>query len=135
MTDPSPSPALFDVTASAPARLPGRLQRVALEHLELAPNRRRDIDPEGIERLAGMLCRTGQLVPCIGHRPDPASPRTILYAGQRRRPAARASHTLAGHGALAGLAPVASLVVLLLDHAPGPEENRIIHAHQRGREQ
>ena len=66
-----PDPALFDVTTVTSARVGGVLERVALEHLTLAPNQRRHVAQEGIERLAGMLCRTGQLVPCIGHRPDP----------------------------------------------------------------
>ncbi|MEA2310323.1 MAG: hypothetical protein QOE28_291, partial [Solirubrobacteraceae bacterium] len=73
MPDPTPTPALFDLSAAAPERLDARLVRVPLEALELAPNQRREIPAEGIERLAGMLCRTGQLVPCIGHRPDPDS--------------------------------------------------------------
>src|SRR4051794_37220389 len=138
MTDPTPSassPALFDVTADAPARLPGRLERIPLDALELASNQRREIDPVGIERLAGLLCRTGQLVPCIGHRPDPERPRTVLYAGQRRLLAARASRRLAGHGELAGLAPVASLIGLLLDHAPGAGEIRRIQAQENCREE
>jgi hypothetical protein len=59
-------------------------------------NARRDISREGIERLAGMLMRTGQLVPCIGHRPDPGQPRTVIYDGQRRVLAAIASAKLAG---------------------------------------
>ena len=32
------SPALFDVTAAAPAHVNGRTERIALEQLELAPN-------------------------------------------------------------------------------------------------
>ena len=78
------------------------LERVALEHLTLAPNQRRHVAQEGIERLAGMLCRTGQLVPCIGHRPDPDKPDVVLYAGQRRLLAAQASHQLAGGDGLRG---------------------------------
>jgi hypothetical protein len=66
-----PSPALFDVTAIAKKSVEGSLERFALEQIELAPNARRDISNEGIDRLAAMLMRTGQLVPCIGHRPDP----------------------------------------------------------------
>ena len=79
-----PCPALFDVTTVAKTPPDGRIERVALDALELAPNARREISREGIERLAGMLMRTGQLVPCIGHRPDPAQPRTVIYDGQRR---------------------------------------------------
>ena len=51
------------------------------KELELAPNARREISQEGIERLAAMLCRTGQLIPCIGHRPDPANTTVLLYDG------------------------------------------------------
>ncbi len=69
-----PSPALFDVTTVAKAPVEGNIERVELEALELAPNARREISRDGIERLAGMLMRTGQLVPCIGHRPDPRNP-------------------------------------------------------------
>ena len=72
----------------------GSIERVELGALELAPNARREISREGIERLAGMLMRTGQLVPCIGHRPDPAKPGTVIYDGQRqlpRRPGERTS--------------------------------------------
>ena len=63
-----PSPALFDVTSVARKGVEGHIVRASLEEIELAPNARREISPDGIERLAGMLCRTGQLVPCIGHR-------------------------------------------------------------------
>jgi hypothetical protein len=129
-----PEPALFDVTTVAPARADGTLERVALEHLQLAPNQRRQIARDGIERLAGMLCRTGQLVPCIGHRPDPARPLVVLYAGQRRLLAARASHQLAGSDGFEGLAPVRSLIVLLLDHAPAVDEIRRIQAQENQRE-
>ena len=82
-----PDPALFDVTTVAAQRVGGTLERVALEHLELAPNQRRDIAPESIETLAAMLARTGQLVPCIGYRPDPDDPKVVLL--RRPAPAAR----------------------------------------------
>ena len=48
-----PLPALFDVTTVAETPPEGRIERVALDALELAPNARRDISREGIERLAG----------------------------------------------------------------------------------
>jgi hypothetical protein len=129
-----PDPALFDVTTVAEARPGGTLERVALEHLTLASNQRRQIAQEGIERLAAMLCRTGQLVPCIGHRPDPTKPDVVLYAGQRRLLAAQASHELAERGGFEGLSPVRSLLVLLLDHAPTPDEIRRIQAQENQRE-
>jgi hypothetical protein len=66
---PPPATALFDVTTSASAEPAGMLSRVPLDHLELAPNARREIAPEGIERLARMLMTMGQLVPCIGTAP------------------------------------------------------------------
>jgi hypothetical protein len=64
-----PNPALFDVTTVAKAPVEGSIERVELEALELAPNARREISRDGIERLAGMLMRTGQLVPCMATDP------------------------------------------------------------------
>src|SRR5450755_4772446 len=90
-----PCPALFDVTTVAKTPPDGRIERVALDALELAPTARREISREGIERLAGMLMRTGQLVPCIGLRPDPNQPCIVIYDGQRRLLAARMSEELA----------------------------------------
>jgi hypothetical protein len=129
-----PSPVLFDVTAVSAQRAGGTLERVPLENLELAPNKRRDISPESIRTLAGMLMRTGQLVPCIGYRPRPDEPRVVLCAGQRRLLAARASHELAGTPEFEGLAPIAGLIVLLLDHEPGEDEIRRIQAQENARE-
>src|SRR3954451_13299558 len=101
-----PDSALFDVPTVAAQRFGGTLERIALEHIELAPNKRRDIDPESIQTLAAMLARTGQLVPGIGYRPHANDPKVVLCAGQRRPPAPRASHTLAGTPGFEGLAPV-----------------------------
>jgi|GEM_PF-3168793 len=129
-----PCPALFDVTTVAKAPVEGQIQRIELDALELAPNARREISREGIERLAGMLMRTGQLVPCIGHRPDPGQPRTVIYDGQRRLLAAQASAELAGADGYEGLAPVKGLIVLLLDHAPAADEIRRIQAQANQRE-
>ena len=112
----------------------GRIEQIELDALELAPNARREISREGIERLAGMLMRTGQLVPCIGHRPDPSQPRTVIYDGQRRLLAAHASAQLAGTPGYEDLAPVKSLIVLLLDHEPGADEIRRIQAQANQRE-
>src|SRR3954454_15888921 len=92
---PLAAPALFDVSPPPPpppADPAGTLVRVALDDLELAPNARREIDPEGIERLAFMLMAKGQLVPCIGHRPTGC--KVTLFASQRRLLAARKSHEL-----------------------------------------
>ena len=129
-----PCPALFDVTTIAKTPPDGRIERVALDALELAANARREISREGIERLAAMLMRTGQLVPCIGHRPDPSQPRTVIYDGQRRLLAAHASAKLAGTEGYEDLAPVQSLIVLLLDHQPGADEIRRIQAQANQRE-
>ena len=129
-----PWPALFDVTTIAKTPPDGRIERVALDALELAANARREISREGIERLAAMLMRTGQLVPCIGHRPDPSQPRTVIYDGQRRLLAAIASAKLAGAEGYEDLAPVKSLIVLLLDHQPGADEIRRIQAQANQRE-
>jgi hypothetical protein len=129
-----PCPALFDVTTVAKTPPDGRIERVALDALELASNARREISREGIERLAGMLMRTGQLVPCIGHRPDSSQPQTVIYDGQRRLLAAIASAKLAGAEGYEDLAPVQSLIVLLLDHEPGADEIRRIQAQANQRE-
>ena len=110
------------------------LERVELERLKLAPNARRDISAEGIRRLAGMLMRTGQLVPCIGHRPD----RRQLHDRDLRRPATPARRAgkpaLAGNDGDEGLTPVQSLIVLLLDHEPSADEIRRIQAQANQRE-
>ena len=79
-----------------------------------------------------MLASTGQLTPCIGRRV--AEHRVMLYAGQRRLLAARASHELVGTPEFEGLAPVTSLIVLLLDHEPGDDEIRRIQAQENARE-
>ncbi|RKQ90849.1 hypothetical protein C8N24_0664 [Solirubrobacter pauli] len=125
---PTAAPSLFDVTTTAPADPAGTLVRVPLDDIRLAPNARHDIAPNGIERLARMLMSMGQLVPGIGHRP--AGQPVVLYAGQRRLLAARASHDLAVNG----LQPVRSLIVLLLDHAPSRDEIRRIQAQENQRE-
>src|SRR3954453_10513359 len=117
-----PAPALFDVTAVTATGIDGTLARVPLGELELGENPRKTISPEGIERLAGMLMRLGQLAPCLGWRPAPGEP-VRVYDGQRGLVAARASESLAGGAGFEGLAPVRSLVVLLLDHEPGREES------------
>jgi len=129
-----PCLALFDVTTVSKAPVEGQIQRIDLGALELAPNARREISREGIERLAGMLMRTGQLVPCIGHRPDLGRPRTVIYDGQRRLLAAIASAKLAGAEGYEDLAPVQSLIVLLLDHEPSADEIRRIQAQANQRE-
>ena len=129
-----PTPALFDVTGVAQSTVDGRLERVALEHLQLAPNPRKHTDPDGVRRLARMLAETGQLVPCIGRRPDPHDPAVVLFDGQRRLLAARASHELAGTDGFEALAPIHSLIVVLLDHDPTPDEIRRIQAQAAARE-
>jgi hypothetical protein len=132
VTDPNyPGAALFDVSSGPDCGpLDGMLERVALDRLELAPNPRRELEPEATERLALMLMRDGQLVPCIGRRSRPDGP-VLLYDGQRRLLAARASHELANG---AGLRPVSSLVVLLVDHEPTADELRRLQAQANRRE-
>ena len=130
-----PSPALFDVTTVAKAPVEGTIERVALDHLELAPNPRTHIPHDSIQSLAALLMRTGQLIPCIGHRPNPNEPTVLLYDGQRRLLAANASHQLAGSDGFEGLAPVRTLIVLLLDHQPTPNETRRIQAQANQREE
>jgi hypothetical protein len=128
-----PRPALFDVTI-ADSPIDRRIERIPLEEIELAPNARREIAQEGIERLAAMLCRTGQLIPCIGHRPSTDGP-VVVYDGQRRYRAAQVSHELAGSDGHQGLQPIRSLIVLLLDHEPSVDEIRRIQAQANQREQ
>ncbi|HEY2653237.1 MAG TPA: hypothetical protein VGI50_15030, partial [Solirubrobacteraceae bacterium] len=79
--------------------------------------------------------RTGQLIPCIGHRPDPEQPTVLVYDGQRRLLAAQASHEIAGTDGFELLAPVRILIVLLLDHEPAPDEIRRIQAQANQREE
>ena len=139
MPNPNPAllpyPALFDVTTVAKAPVEGTIERVALEDLELAPNPRTHISHDSIHSLAALLMRTGQLIPCIGHRPNPDQPTVLLYDGQRRLLAANASHQLAGTDGFEGLAPVRTLIVLLLDHQPTLDETRRIQAQANQREQ
>ncbi len=122
-----PSPALFDVTSVAGKGVEGSVVRASLEQIERAPNARREISAEGIDRLSAMLCRTGQLVPCIGHRAGEHEP-VVIYDGQRRYLAAVKSHELCGTEGYEELEPVSSLIVLLLDHEPSPEEVRRIQS-------
>ncbi len=129
-----PSPALFDVTTVKQTSAEGTIARVALEHLQVAPNPRTDISQDSIATLAGLLMRTGQLIPCIGHRRDPDQPTVIIYDGQRRLLAARTSQQLAGTDGYEGLAAVQSLIVLLVDHAPSDDEIRRIQAQANQRE-
>jgi hypothetical protein len=124
--------ALFDAVDLVRHPVPGLIERVPLDQLELAPNHRKAIDQEGIHCLALMLASTGQLTPCIGRRM--ADDRVIIYAGQRRLLAARASHQLAATPDFDGLAPVTSLIVLLLDHEPSEDEIRRIQAQENARE-
>ncbi len=128
-----PRPALFDVTI-ADSPIDRRIERIPLEQIELPANARRDISQEGIERLAAMLCGTGQLIPCIGHRPAIDGP-VLIYDGQRRYLAAKASQEFAGSDGYEGLQPIRSLIVLLLDHEPGADEIRRIQAQANQREQ
>ena len=130
-----PSPALFDVTTVAKAPVEGTIERIALEDLELAPNPRKHISHDSIQSLAALLMRTGQLIPCIGHRPTPNHPTVLLYDGQRRLLAAKASHPLSGTDEFEDLAPVRALIVLLLDHEPTPDEIRRIQAQANQREE
>ena len=129
-----PCPALFDVTTVAQAAVEGTIERVPLADLELAENPRKQLSADSINSLAGLLMRTGQLIPCIGVRPNAADQRVVLYDGQRRLLAAQASHELAGSDGYEALNPVQNLIVLLLDHEPSPDEVRRIQAQANQRE-
>ena len=79
-------------------------------------------------------CAMGQLVPCIGHRPDRDAAPVVLYAGQRRLLAARASHQLAGatgSRACAGAQPDRAAA---RPRALGADEIRRIQAQENQRE-
>lgn len=127
----TPESNLFDVTEFTQRSVEGVLERVPLDEFELARNPRRDISKDGIDRLAGMLMRTGQLVPVIARRD---ADKVRLYAGQRRLLAARASHDLAGADGYEGLAPIGGLIALLLDYEPTDADIRRIQAQENQRE-
>ena len=124
---------LFDVTSSARRSREGVAEFVALEQIKLAKNPRRDISPEGIERLAGMLMGTGQLLPAIGRRVS--AQEVLVYAGQRRLLAAQRSAELAGTPGFEGLKPVVVLWVLLLDYTPTERDIRRIQAQENQHEE
>ena len=69
-----PDPPLFDVTAIAARGVDVSIDQVALDQIVLAPNARREISSDAIDRLAALLMRTGQLVPCIATAPPPTIP-------------------------------------------------------------
>ena len=128
-SDPvGPVDRLFDVTATPAGPVCEDVEYVPLEQITLADNPRRDISPEGIDRLAGMLMRSGQLQPVIGRRVSPQE--VIVYAGQRRCLAAKRSPEIAGTEGYEGLRPVAVLRVKLLDHPPTKSEIRRIQAQE-----
>lgn len=129
-----PCPALFDVTTVAQTAVEGTIERVPLADLELAANPRKQLSTDSITSLAGLLMRTGQLIPCIGVRPNPDDQRVVLYDGQRRLLAAQASQELAGNDGFEALKPVQNLIVLLLNHEPRPDEVRRIQAQANQRE-
>jgi len=124
--------ALFDVTEFSQTTIEGVIERVPLEHFKLARNPRQDISPEGIDRLAGMLMRTGQLVPVIARRVS--DDEVLLYAGQRRLLAGRRSVELAGTEGYEDLKPVAGLIALLLNYEPTEADVRRIQAQENQRE-
>jgi hypothetical protein len=123
--------ALFDVTTTKRPS-DGRVEYVPLGQIELARNPRRDISADGIDRLAEMLARTGQLVPAIGRRADDTT--VLLYAGQRRLLAAQRSAELAAQDGYEDLRPVVCLMVLLVDYEPTDGDIRRIQAQENSRE-
>ncbi|MGH8735048.1 MAG: ParB/RepB/Spo0J family partition protein, partial [Burkholderiales bacterium] len=103
-----------------------------LDQLELAVNPRRQMSAEGLERLAAMMMRFGQLIPAIGRSVAPD--RVLLYAGQRRLRAAQLSTELAGTEGYEGLTPIVCLIVLLVDYEPSEADIRRIQAQENQRE-
>ena len=118
-------PGLFDITDCAERTVDGAVERVPLDEITLAVNPRKDMDPAGLARLAGLLMKHGQFVPAIGRRDGD---RVLLYAGQRRLRAAQLSGELAGTDGFEGLRPVTGLLVLLLDYEPTERDIRRIQA-------
>jgi hypothetical protein len=123
---------LFDVTTVLNKPISEDVERVELSQITLAPNPRKDISPEGIDRLAGGMMRSGQLVAAIGRRISDR--KVIVYAGQRRFLAAKRSPELAGTDGYEGLRPVVVLRVKLLDHEPTNAEIRRIQAQENQHE-
>jgi hypothetical protein len=123
---------LFDVTSVPAGPVREDVELVPVEQIVLAANPRRDISPEGIDRLAGMMMRTGQLQDAIGRRTSPTE--VVLYAGQRRFLAAKRSPELAGTEDYEGLKPVVVLRVKLLDHVPSNTEIRRLQAQENQHE-
>jgi hypothetical protein len=123
---------LFDVTTVPAGPISEDVERVELAQITLAPNPRKDISDEGIDRLAGGMMRSGQLVPAIGRRVSDS--KVIIYAGQRRFLSAGRSHELAGTPGYEGLRPVLVLRVKLLDHEPTKAEIRRIQAQENQHE-
>ncbi|MTD47186.1 hypothetical protein GKE82_23575 [Conexibacter sp. W3-3-2] len=124
---------LFDVTAvDAERTFQGEVERVPLEQIIPARNPRRTMDADGIDNLARMLMQHGQLVPAIGHVKDG---QVLLAAGQRRYLAAKRSHDLAGTDGYEQLRPVQTLIMILLDYEPTPDDLRRIQAQENAREE
>ena len=74
-----PDPPLFDVTSIAKKGVQGSIERFTLDEIELAPNARREISADGLERLARLLMRAGQrwsLASATAPRPTGPSPST-----------------------------------------------------------
>jgi hypothetical protein len=126
------SPGIFDVGEFTQPRVEGAIERVPLHELELAANPRREMNAEGLQRLAAMMMRFGQFVPAIGSRVT--DDRVLLYAGQRRLRAAQLSLELAGTDGYEGLNPLGCLIVLLVDYEPTEADIRRIQAHENQRE-
>jgi hypothetical protein len=111
-TNAASTTALFDVE-QIEIPLEQSLQSLPLDELKLAPNPRKDISEEGIDRLARMLATTGQLMPVIAYTEDDA---TFICDGQRRYLAAKRSHTVLEDGEPGN--PVTHLHVVVLDRKP-----------------
>ena len=99
-----PRPALFDVTHLAKAPIDGRIERVALERARARRRTRGARSPTRGSSASPRCCahRPARAVHRPPPRPDAA--RTVIYDGQRRYLAAKASHELAGSDGYEGLA-------------------------------
>lgn len=115
---------LFDAAKLARRLDKATLETVPLEELELAPNPRKRINPDGIDFLAELMMRNGQATPAPAWR-DPKTGKVILYAGQRRFLAAKRSHELADSDGLENLSPVNGLRCILFAGQRPPSKQEI----------
>ena len=117
-----PSPVLFDSPLAKTDRsTPGSNASRSRHRARRQPAPRNQRRGDRPAREDALLQRPARALHRLAPRPRRAEGGPA--DGQRRYLAAKASHGLAGSEYMQGLAePIRSLIVLLLDHAPSPEE-------------